>query len=227
LAQDKVIIMSNFIHVSCYNNDISWLKEIPNDHIVYDRSENFVEDLSLNKQKRENIGYNIHDIADFIVSNYKDLPEYITFCKGNVFPRHVSREFFFKVINNKFYTPIFDYTLHEYKHPISMVSSDGLHCEIRNNWFEHWSGGTDKYKYFYTVEQFMSLMFKNFPTNCLYYTFAPGANYVVGKAQIQRYSIDLFKKMRDFVSYTKLPIEAHIIERSLHSIFSSSNLIER
>ena len=91
----------NFLCISNHNNDLSWIKDYKNPYVIYDRSDNDLDLKDLNVIKSPNLGYNIYDICTFIIDNYENLPDYTTFCKGNIFPRHISREKFEKLMNNK------------------------------------------------------------------------------------------------------------------------------
>ncbi len=205
----------NFLCISNHNNDLSWVKNYPNPYIIYDRSDNdsFVE--GLNYIKSPNVGYNIYDICSFIIDNYYELPEYTTFCKGNVFPRHVTIETFEKLMDNKYFTPIIDYKLHKPYMPICMFSSDGNFSEINNSWYMNEGKPS---KYFRNYNDFLKFIFVN-PFIPNYNTFAPGANYIVPKNMILKYGIEFYKNLRTFVSHNSFSSESHIIERALYTIW--------
>jgi len=205
----------NFLCISNHNNDLSWVKNYPNPYIVYDRSDNDSYVEGLNYIKSPNVGYNIYDICTFIIDNYDKLPEYTTFCKGNVFPRHVGIETFEKFMNNKYFTPIFDYKLHNPHMPICMFSSDGSYSEINNSWYMNEG---KPFKYFTNYNEFLNFIFVN-PLIPIYNTFAPGANYVVPKNMILKYNIEFYENLRIFVSHSSFSSESHIIERALYTIW--------
>jgi hypothetical protein len=210
--------MSNFLCISNYNNNIDWVKDYKNPYVIYDRSDIEVNLSGLNYIKSPNVGYNIYDIMTFIIDNYENLPDYTTFIKGNIFPRHVSKETFEKLMNSKFFTTIFDYKLHNPQMPISMFSSEGNYSEINNNWYMlTWHPR----KYFNSYNEYLNFIFDN-PVLPQYITFAPGGNYVVPKENILKYPIEFYKNIRKFVSYEQLPIESHIVERSLYTIWSGN-----
>lgn len=205
----------NFLCISNHNNNLSWIKNYPNPYIIYDRSDDdsFVE--GFNYIKSPNVGYNIYDICSFIIDNYNELPEYTTFCKGNVFPRHVTIETFEKLMNNKYFTPIFDYKLHKPYMPICMFSSDGNFSEINNSWYMNEGKPS---KYFTNYNDFLNFVFVN-PFIPNYNTFAPGGNYIVPKNMILKYGIEFYKNLRTFVSHDSFSSESHIIERALYTIW--------
>lgn len=205
----------NFLCISNHNNDLTWVKEYKNPYIIYDRSDNDSFVNGLNFIKSPNVGYNIYDICSFIIDNYDNLPEHTTFCKGNIFPRHITKEKFEELMNNKFFTPLFDYKLHSPSMPVCMFSSDGNWSEINNSWYMN--EGKPK-KYFNNYNEFLNYIFVN-PVIPNYVTFAPGGNYVVPKKQILKYGIEFYKNLRTFVSHSTFSVESHIIERALYTIW--------
>jgi hypothetical protein len=204
----------NFICISNYNNDVRWIKDYSNDYIIYDKSDSDVNLSGLNYIKSPNVGYNLYDYFTYIIDNYDNLPNYITFIKGNVFPRHVSKETFDKFINKKYFSPIFDFRLHTPEMPVCMFSSDGNYSEINNSWFLSHHPTT----FFKNFNDFWNFIFDDvfIPK---YLTFAPGANYVVPKEMILKYDVIFYKNLRNFVSKNQLSGESHIIERALYSIW--------
>jgi len=118
-------------------------------------------------------------------------------------------------MNNKFFTPLFDYSLHTPNIPVCMFSSDGMWSEINNNWYLN--EGKPK-KYFSSYNSFLEFIFEN-PIKPLYVTFAPGANYVVPKNYITKYNIEFYINLRKFVEHHQFSVESHIIERALPTIW--------
>jgi hypothetical protein len=204
----------NFICISNYNNDISWVKNYPNDYIVYDRSDIDINLTGLKFKKSPNVGYNLYDYFSYIIDNYDNLPEFITFIKGNVFPRHVTKKTFEKFMNKKYFLPIFDYNLHNPVMPVCMFSSDGNYSEINNSWYLNHHPTS----YFNNFNDFWNFIFEN-PFIPQYLTFAPGANYVVPKNIILKYDIVFYKNLKKIISNNNLSGESHIVERALYSIW--------
>ena len=102
---------------------LDWLKEYPNSHIIYDKccfggwadndnSELLPPSNLKEKYPKYNItngdpnGYNISDYMTFIIDNYDDLPDVTCFLKGNTISRHIRKEIFDHIINNKCFTTI-------------------------------------------------------------------------------------------------------------------------
>ena len=126
MVQQKFAVVYEFLCISAYNNDLDWLEEYPNPHVIYDKccfggwADNDNSELlppSTLKEKYpacnivdgEENGYNISDYMTFIIDNYDDLPDVICFLKGNTIGRHVRKEIFDHIINNKCFTTIEDW----------------------------------------------------------------------------------------------------------------------
>jgi hypothetical protein len=213
-----VKIKNNFLVVSNYNNDIDWIKDYTDNYIVYDRSDDkkYIENIDPSKIKKSpNIGYNLYDYFTFIIDNYYNLPDCTIFIKGNVFPRHVKKEFFDRIINNSFFTPIEDYKMHNPTWPKGFFSSDGGFCEINESRYI----GSFRTKYFNKYNDFLKICFKD-PVIPKYIRFAPGGNYIVPRANILKLPKVFYENLLVFVSHDQLPGEAHIIERSLHTLWT-------
>jgi len=213
-----VKIESNFLVVSNYNNDIRWVPEYTDNYVLYDRSD-AVEIPALIDSKKviktPNIGYNLYDYFTFIIDNYDTLPDCTIFTKGNVFPRHVRKEYFDKIVNNNFFTPIEDYKMHTPYWPTCFFAADGGFCEINNSWYTR----HHPTKYFRSYDDFMDFCFKK-PPKPRYTRFAPGANYIVPKANILKFPKIFYQNLRIFISHCQLPGEAHIVERALHTLWT-------
>lgn len=213
-------INNNFLVVSNYNNDIRWVPEYTNNYIIYDKSDNSKISENIDPEKiikSPNIGYNFYDYFTFIIDNYDNLPENTIFTKGNVFPRHVSKDYFNRVMNNKYFTLIEDWEMHNPKFPIAFFSSDGGFCEINNSWYlKH-----HQTKYFKNYNDFLRLIYKK-PLIPRYTRFAPGGNYIVPKSQILKLPKIVYENLRMFISHCQLPGETHIIERAIYTLWNSN-----
>lgn len=211
-------IQDTLLVVNTYRNDLSWLPRRTSNYLVYDRSENPIYPPTIDSNKiirSPNIGYNIYDYCTYIIDHYDHLPERVMFTKGNVFPRHISEREFDRLANNTYFTPIEDYRMHQVSWPTSFFSSDGGFCEINNSWYlRHHST-----KYFHSYNDFITFCFKN-PVIPRYLRFAPGANYIVPRENILKLPKVFYENLRTFVSHDQLPGEAHIIERSLFTLWT-------
>ncbi len=211
----------NFLVISAYNNDLSWVEGYKNDYVIYDKGGTTPISTSLLPKviKSQNIGYNLYDMFSFIIDNYDKLPDVTTFCKGNIFPRHMSKSRFDELMNNQWFTPLFDVAMHRPQMPVCMFSSDGCWSEQNNGTtIINPAEKTIESKYFSTYNEMFKFIFVN-PVLPRYITFVPGANYVVPKEYILKYSVNFYKNLRMFVSHCQLPTESHLIERALYSIW--------
>lgn len=217
---DQPRIKDNFLVISNYHNDLSWVPAYTDRYLVYDRSKQGIYPPELDRTKiikQPNVGYNLYDYFTYIIDNYDDLPAVVIFVKGNVFPRHVTEAEWNRLMNNRYFTPIEDWRMHLEQWPVSFFSSDGGFCEINNNWYLQYHPT----KYFATYNDFLSFCFAD-SVIPRYIRFAPGANYVVPKENIQKYSKVFYENLRTFVSHGQLSGESHIIERALHTIWGGS-----
>ncbi len=213
-------LKSNFLVVSNHYNDISWVPEYTDNYIIYDQSATdiYPEIIDLKRViKQKHLGHNIRDYCTFIIDHYENLPGCTIFATGNVFPRHVTKEYFDRVMNNDFFTPIENFKMHKENWPVCFFSSDGGFCEINN------SGYLDHHptKYFHNYNDFLRFCFKD-PVIPRYIRFAPGANYIVPKENVLKLPKVFYQNLKTFVSHceTAIPGESHIIERALHTLWT-------
>jgi hypothetical protein len=212
-------IENNFLVVSNYYNDLSWVPEYTDNYLVYDQSAISILPPKIDQTKviaSDHRGHNIRDYCTYILEHYDTLPESVIFCAGNVFPRHVSADRFNAVMNARSFMPIFESTRHTPRMPISHITDDGLYAEYNNSWYAK----RHPTKYFRSYDAFIKFCFKNAPIP-KYIKFAPGANYVVPKENILKYSKNFYQNLRLFVSHTDkaIPGESHIIEGALYTIW--------
>lgn len=214
-------IEKNFLVISSYNNDISWVPEYTDDYIIYDRSDTMVVSDKIDQPKlirSPNVGYNIYDYLTFIIDHYENLPNCTIFAKGNIFTRHVRQEYFDSVMNNDLFTPLIDRKMHGRSFwPISFFDKNDLFHEINTSWYTKYFTT----KYFKKYNNFLKFCFKN-PGWQIYTRFAPGANYIVPRKNILKLPKIFYENLRSFVSYTTLPGEAHIIERALYDLWNKN-----
>lgn len=211
--------MHNLLVISCFNNDISWLDAYPNNYIIYDRG-NAPVHPRYNPIRSTNVGYNIWDMMRYIVDHYDNLPEVVTFIKGNIFPRHVTRDYFEKNMNNKVFTPLFDKSQHS---PIMPI------CQFGDECWQEWNRGQPLVdnsrhpnKYFRVYNELLKWLY----IDCIppqYITFAPGANYVVPRENILKHHINVYQNLKLFVQHHRVPGEAHLIERLLWTLWNTDH----
>jgi len=69
-----------------YTEDLSWVKEIKEQCVVYDKLNNFQSNQNnLQIIQSKNYGREAHAIANYCFNNYDNLPELSIFCQGNPF----------------------------------------------------------------------------------------------------------------------------------------------
>ena len=184
--------------VSKYQSDTEWVKDYTSDFVVLDKSE-------------KNVGYNIYSMMSFIIDNYDNLPEVCVFVKDNTLQRHITKEEFDHIINRTDLTPLCT-QLHPTDGKINYYK-DGLYYEVNNYWYANHYGIKDE-ESFETLIDFIGV--RGLP----YLGFAPGACWIVPKANILKHPKDFYQILKDAVSYTQLPGEAHLVERSFFHIWS-------
>ncbi len=216
----KKKIHSNFLMISNYNNNISWIPEYTDNYIIYDQSAAAIYPPKLDRTKviqSAHLGHNIRDYCSFIIDHYENLPEVTIFATGNVFPRHVSRDAFDSIVNEQQFTPIKDTPRYRVSLPDSFIDDNDMYNEANKNWYINENHPT---KYFHTYNDFLKFCFRE-PNLPVFITFVPGANYVVPKEHIKMYPRVFYENLRTFVSHcsTAIPGESHIIERALYSIW--------
>jgi hypothetical protein len=217
--------------VSNYNSDLEWLKMTyehgfsPANTIIYDRSDVEKNWSHLGESIRSpNVGENIYDMMRYIVENYDNLPDISIFIKGNLFSRldgdggtnyYTTQERFIRSLHANYFLPIERY------HPTTSfnINAGGY---IEPSWYRHQSPS----KYFISYADLMELLFEN-PINPEFIRFAPGANYVVPKGNILKYSKNLYEKLMKYCAHCEVVCtEAYLIERSLYAIWTE-DLVEK
>jgi hypothetical protein len=231
-------IRENFLVVSDYNwlpedLDQSWVHKYAENYLIYDRFHRFKETNKVKWQK--NVGQNIYDIFDFIVSNYDNLPETTIFCRGCIFNKkddgiirydssgkristgNCSEDYFLEICNRKSFTEIQDFTKDSWRFNgvSNKVSDDGGYLELNRNWWV----ASAKTRHYNDINKFFSDMYINPPIQ-EYIRFSPGGNYIIPRKNILRYSVKFYEKIRSILEWDVIIGEAHMIERALHTIFT-------
>jgi len=165
----------------------------------------------------DNVGYNMYSYMKFIVDNYDALPEFMVFCKNNVFPRHVRRDVFVDQAFRKVFTCIEDPSTWDLKYPNAMLSSDNGFMELNTSWYTNYHPT----RYFSDFNEFYQFIFehKNPPR---YLRFAPGGNYTVPREHVLLRSRSFYKNLMNFVSHHQFSGESHMLERALYIIWNST-----
>lgn len=215
----------NYFVISNYNADPRHLLAYCNNYTIYDQSTSpeFKEMLSgLNVVNSRHTGHNITDYFQYFIDNYDALPGFIALIKGNIFPRHLSKEFFERVYHNKRYTFLFE--KQEYREKYSkdwFLFSENEYLEYNNSWFiqQH------PHIYSSSYNWLLKFIYKD-PVLPRYNLYSPGACYILSKHNILKNTRQFYRNLIKLISYTNpvnpFPSEAHQIEWMSHIIYSSN-----
>lgn len=231
--------MQKKLIISNYNSDLNWLDITypfgfsKQNTIIYDRSDTQKDWSHLGTcYNSPNVGENIYDIMRFIVENYKNIPDISIFLKGNLFQRekerggenyYTTKDRFFRALNSDYFLPIERY------HESTSFRINGVGF-IQENW-DPKTNSNIYFKYFSSLIELMDILFDN-PFHFEYSRFAPGANYVVPKSNILKYTKKFYEKLMQYVAYTPPKeyyttcAEAFLIERLLY-IMWTEDLVEK
>jgi hypothetical protein len=217
---------------------LNWVSEYSNPHLIYDKTwaggvidndnSEIISPTNL-KEKYPNYnitngdpnGYNISDYMTFIIDYYENLPDVVVFLKGNTIGRHVSKEYFDRVVNNKCFTCLEDWKEHDLnqaaiQNGYAMFSCEGGWMETNDSWYlNHPKHPT---KYFKKYNDFLDFCFKE-PVHPRYVRFPPGANFIVPKENILKYDRIFYQNLRTFTRHTRVSGEGQMIERALYTIW--------
>lgn len=215
-------ITKNFLVISNFKNDTRWIPDFSDNYLIYDQSDKSEYPAHIDRSKiikSKHTGHNLSDYCTFIIDHYDNLPEITILGKGNMFPRHVRRQYFEHVMNNEYFTPIEDPRMHNPVWPKGFFSSDGGFNEINNSLYLKAPG--HPLKYFDNYNKFLKFIFKN-PIISKYVRFPPGAMFVLPRAHILKYPKVFYENLRTIVSYDFFPGEAYILERASYTIWAGS-----
>ena len=222
------LIKDNFLVASDYNwlpQDLSksWISKYTDNYLIYDRAHRLEESDKVVHQK--NVGQNIYDMFDFIVTHYDNLPDATIFCRACIlFPKvtpegqsygNCSEEKFVSVMNSRTFTELHDFGPEVHNGFSSKMGPAGGFLEINNSWYMHHV----PWKYFNNLNTFLRHVYVD-PIIPEYIRFSPGGNYIIPRVNILRYSKNFYKKIREYLGWECLVAEAHMLERSLYTIFT-------
>jgi hypothetical protein len=145
----------------------------------------------------------------------------VAFLKGNTIGRHVSKEYFDRVINNKCFTCLEDWKEHDpnqaaLQNGYAMFSCEGGWMETNDSWYlNHPKHPT---KYFKNYNDFLDYCFVD-AVHPRYVRFPPGANFIVSKEYILKYDKIFYENLRTFTRHTRVSGEGQMIERALYTIW--------
>lgn len=164
-----------------------------------------------------NSGHNLTNFFTFFVDNWGNLPETMVLLKGNIIGRHLSREYFERVIGNKHYTFLWEDSNYKPDQVISSVLYESGFLELNNSWYSN----AKVRRYFSNYDQFLSFFFVD-PVIPKWILFAPGGCYILPRTHIERYPRAIFETLHYLSSYRHFPGEAYFIERFLHTLFCAN-----
>ncbi len=175
----------------------------------------------------DNTGENLTSYMHFFIDNYDNLPEHIALLKGNIIGRHISKEYFERVYDNKWFTYLYQEREMWDKlkkggdeDSIASLLSESEYIELNNSWYMDQS---HSYKYFHNMDDFYKFVYKD-PVLPRYCAFSPGGCYIVNKQQILKNSKTFYKNLLKLMEYKKeenFPAEAFLVERLMPWIFTS------
>lgn len=215
--------------ISNFNQDPSdVIHELDGRFLIFNQGkESFIPEKYQNdKFYRESFhsGHNISDYLKYIIDNYHNLPNSLGFIKGNLFPRHISKDIFLKRKNLKGFTPLYsdiETFSPEYNRLLKMdiilaaqQVAPGYYLEKANNWY---CKQKNKGERFPRLEDFFHNFFNRPPPK--YITFVPGACMIVPKDKIIRWPLSLYQEMYETVTYSFFPVEAYHAERCMLYLF--------
>jgi len=140
--------------------------------------------------------------------------------KGNMIGRHVSLEFFERVVGNRVFTHLYDDRTNKEIPGVSSQLYDGHYLELNTSWYMK----TKPYHYFGTFNSMLRFIFKD-PLIPTWILFSPGACFIVPKRHVEHYPRVFWLNLKTLVSYIYFPAEAYILERMLPIIFSNTYVL--
>jgi len=236
LIMENKKIHTNFIVVSDYNwlpekIEDSWVHQYTDNYLIYDKFHRFPESDKVKHQL--NVGQNIYDMLDFIITHYEELPDNTIFCRSCIMwpkdsgtPRldengnrlsngTCGEEKFHELMNNTTFTELHDFGPEVHNGIGSRMAADGGFLEINNSWyFNH-----IPFKHFNNTNLFLQDVFKN-PELPEYIRFSPGGSYIIPKENILKYSKNFYEQIRELLMWESVVGEAHMIERCLYTFFT-------
>lgn len=241
---------SREVVISTYNFNLNWIKEIlfvngffKKNIIIYDKSEIKSDYSEFGTVKNSpNIGSNIYDMLQYICDNYDNLSDITIFLKGNILSKsgslgledcpegvveykikhpityYTTEKRLFRALKSECFLPIERY------HPAtSIIVNGGKFIQ------KCWTPPPDlPAKYFSSFEDLANSLFLNAVCAPIeYQRFCPGANYVVPKEVIKKYSINVYEKLKSYCGYGPhwVNAETYFIERLFYQMWTE-DLVE-
>ena len=204
-----------FFVISRYKEDLSWVKDVTDNYIVYNKGDDDI--LEYKTKKMPNIGGNQRDTFHFIYDNYDNLPDLMAFVQGDPFD-HCKDGKFYDLIKNRHYTKLEYYP----------DWPDG-YWETNTSWYvgshtntlrDRGIDYTCKYSDFH---HFANEIFEGYDYPQIL-RFPPGSQFIVEKRQCLFYPREFWGHLLTVFSNDPTlngGAEAHIVERSMSLIFEN------
>ena len=218
-----------FFLISNYNHDPAHLLEYCNDYIVYDQSASLRPEYAVDPAKfvrAKHSGHNLSDYFSFFIANYDNLPEHVALIKGNLYPRHLSKDFFDRVFANQYYTFLFEAKPSRIFLRRELFANENTYLEINNSWYVY----HNPHYFFQSYNELINFIYVE-PSNSSYILFSPGACYILPRNQILKNPKEIYCALLYLTSYTDpvnpFPSEAHQVERMCHFLYSANYRYQR
>lgn len=204
------IDQDTFVVVSKHFGDAEWVSEYTDQYQIYDKSNDPLGHKSI---RIPNVGFNFLAYFNYIIEHYENLPKRLMLIKNNIIGRHISKEYFEKVMNNTEFTMIVEKERLEFRMPDSYWD---------NGYMEHnYLNMYNKILYVRNPNEFFDFVFADtyYPP---YIKFAPGGNFIVPKESILKLPKSLYQEMRLMIEHNQLSGESYIIERCIPFLWTQT-----
>jgi len=214
-----------FFIISNFNTDPELYLDYCNDYIIYDQSKlEPIKTILKEKYQKisfvQNTGHNLSDYFRFFSENWDNLPATMLLAKGNMIGRHVTLEFFERVVGNRVLTHLYNDRTYKEIPGVAYQLCEGHFLELNTSWYTKMK----PYRYFGTFNSMLRFIFKD-PICPTWVCFSPGACFIVPKRHVVHYPRAFWLNLESIVSYIYFPAEAYIIERMLPIIFSNTYIL--
>jgi hypothetical protein len=205
-----------FIVISRYTEDVSWINQLTDDYIIYNKGEELSSEYK--QIMTPNFGANQYDIFRFIYDNYDNLPDLIAFVQGDPFD-HCLLDRFNSLIHNEYFTLLFG----DRSYPDGNYGG-APYWETNDSWYINRDFNAHKPKCkFENFHEYAHHLFEDYiPLSNI--TFPPGSQFIVEKERCLYYSRNFWKKLMEVICQEigmNGGKEAHIVERSMQIIFEN------
>ena len=229
----------NLFLIHNYNTVPADLLSYCKDYIIFDCSDKpevreELEKKNIRFRETPNTGHNLTSYFRYFYEEYGHLPEVICLLKGNMFGRHLTEEYFAKVCGRSFFTFLFlepeewprfaKFDAEGKKNPETgtFLSAENVYTEPNNAWYTEVERHPKRF--FDDPDDLMRFIYKS-PLIPKYYSFAPGACYIVRADQIRLHGPVFYKNLNKLMDYgiaPDFPSEAHMVERILPILLNSA-----